>query len=255
MTCKNLSIREHLLELRRRVTWSAGFVLVTTMIAFAFHRQILRILMWPARGFAEVPGGKPVYIDLTEFIGTVMKASMLVGLFASLPFILYQIVMFVAPGLTPRERRYLYALMPATLFSFALGAAFGYFILFPPAVKFLLSFGGDIATPQIRIGSYVGLMLSLLFWMGIVFETPVILFFLSKIGIVTPEFLGRQRRYAVVAAFILGAAITPTFDPINQSLVAIPIIVLYEVGIWLAKLGRLGRKPRTAATEAESGQQ
>ena len=125
MTAKNLSIREHLLELRKRITWSAGFVLVTTGIAFAFHRQILRILMRPAQGFAEIPGGKPVYIDLTEFIGTVMKASLLVGLFASLPFVLYQIVMFVAPGLTPRERRYLYALMPAVLLSFAAGPRSG----------------------------------------------------------------------------------------------------------------------------------
>ena len=82
--------------------------------------------------------------------------------------------------------------------------------------------------------------------MGIVFETPIVLFFLSKIGVVTPEFLARQRRYAIVAAFILGAAITPTFDPINQSLVAVPIIVLYEVGIWLSRLGRLGRKRKPA---------
>ena len=238
-------MREHLLELRRRLMWSAGCVLLTTIVAFAFHRQILRLLMEPAQGFDALPNGRPIYIDLTEFIGTAMKASLLVGLFASLPFVLYQIVMFVAPGLTPRERRYLYALMPASLLAFAAGAAFGYFILIPPMVDFLLNFGGDIAAAQIRISSYISLMLTLLFWMGIVFETPIVLFFLSKIGIVTPEFLGRQRRYAVVAAFILGAAITPTFDPINQSLVAVPIIVLYEVGIWLSKLGRLGRKRKT----------
>ena len=242
MRAKSLTIREHLLELRRRLMWSAGCVLLTTVVAFAFHRQILRLLMEPAQGFDALPNGKPIYIDLTEFIGTAMKASLLVGLFASLPFVLYQIVMFVAPGLTPRERGYLYALMPASLLAFAAGTAFGYFILIPPMVDFLLNFGGDIATAQIRISSYISLMLTLLFWMGIVFETPIVLFFLSKIGIVTPEFLARQRRYAVVAAFILGAAITPTFDPINQSLVAVPIIVLYEVGIWLSKLGRLGRK-------------
>jgi sec-independent protein translocase protein TatC len=175
-----------------------------------------------------------------------MKASLLVGLFASLPVVLYQVVMFAAPGLTPKEKRYLYILLPVSLLAFAGGAAFGYRILFPPAVDFLLSFGSDVATPYIRIGSYVGLMLSLLFWMGIVFETPVVLFFLSKIGVVTPEFLARHRRFAIVIAFILGAMITPTFDPINQAFVAVPIIVLYEVGIWLAKLGRRGRE-RTAS--------
>jgi sec-independent protein translocase protein TatC len=245
LRAKSLTMREHLLELRRRLMWSAGCVLLTTVVAFAFHRQILRLLMEPAQGFDALPNGKPIYIDLTEFIGTAMKASLLVGLFASLPFVLYQIVMFVAPGLTPRERRYLYALMPASLLAFAAGAAFGYFILIPPMVEFLLNFGGDIASAQIRISSYISLMLTLLLWMGIVFETPIVLFFLSKIGIVTPEFLAKQRRYAIVAAFILGAAITPTFDPINQSLVAVPIIVLYEVGIWLSRLGRLGRKRKT----------
>ena len=129
-----------------------------------------------------------------------------------------------------------------TLLSFVAGAAFGYRVLFPPAVHFLLTFGSDVATPFIRIGNYVNLMLSLLFWMGVLFETPVVLFFLAKIGVVTPEFLGRHRRYAVVIAFILGALITPTFDPINQALVAIPVIVLYEISIWLTKLARPDRK-------------
>jgi sec-independent protein translocase protein TatC len=165
-----------------------------------------------------------------------------VGIFTALPFVLYNVVMFVAPGMTPRERRYLYALLPLTLLSFVIGAAFGYKVLFPPAVHFLLTFGSDVATPFIRIGNYVNLMLSLLFWMGVLFETPVVLFFLAKIGVVTPEFLARHRRYAVVIAFILGALITPTFDPVNQALVAVPVIVLYEISVWLTKLARPGRK-------------
>ena len=95
---------------------------------------------------------------------------------------------------------------------------------------------------MISIGSYVGLMLTLLLWMGVVFEMPVVLFFLSRLGIVTPRFLARQRRWAIVLAFVLGAVITPTFDPINQALVALPIIALYEVSIWLSKLARRGRE-------------
>ena len=129
-----------------------------------------------------------------------------------------------------------------SLIAFVAGAAFGYRILFPPAINFLLSFGSEIATPMPRIGTYVNLMLSLLFWMGIVFETPLVLYFLSRIGVVTSEWLAKRRRYAVVVAFILGAIITPTFDPINQTFVAVPIIVLYEAGVWLAKLG--GRQRR-----------
>ena len=242
-----MPFREHISELRRRVMYSAIAVLVTTVIAFVFHEQILYLLMQPAQGFTNIPSGKPIYTDLTEFLSTAMKASLLVGFFAALPFILYQVVMFVAPGLNPSERRYLYGLMPAVIIAFLLGAAFGYRVLFPPAVNFLLSFGNDIATPYIRIGNYVSLMMSLLLWMGVVFETPIVLFFLSRIGVVSPQQLGRQRRYAIVVAFILGALITPTFDPINQTLVALPIIVLYEVGIWLSKIGAKQRARQQAS--------
>ena len=249
MNDKRVSITQHLLELRRRLMWSAIVVLVFTGIAFVFHQQILKLLMEPAQGFAGIPNQKPIYTNLTEFLGVAMKVSMLTGLLAALPFVLYQLVMFVAPGLTPGERRYLYALLPVSFLAFLAGAAFGYRILFPPAVKFLLTFGDEIATPYIRIGDYTNMMLALLFWMGIIFEMPVVFFFLSKIGIINSAFLARQRRYAIVIAFVLGAIITPTFDPINQSLVALPIIVLYEASIWLTKLG--GRRRRRPAQELE----
>tara|TARA_Y100000815_G_scaffold196025_1_gene179531 strand:- start:1008 stop:1613 length:606 start_codon:yes stop_codon:yes gene_type:complete len=193
--------------------------------------------MAPAGNFTELPQNKPVYTELTEFIGIAMKASLFVGVFGSLPFLLWQMVMFSAPGLNPTEKRYLYSLMPITILVFLAGSAFGYFMLFPPAVKFLLTFGSNVATPMIRIGNYINLMLSLLFWMGIVFELPIILFFLSRIGVVSPEFLARNRRWAIVIAFVLGAIITPTLDPINQAFVAGPIIVLYEVGVLLSKVG------------------
>lgn len=233
-----MNIGQHVVELRKRLMWSAGFIFLTTALAFVFHAQILTLLMEPAQGFANVPQGKPVYLDLTEFIGIAMKASLTVGVIASLPFVLFQVILFLAPGLKPNERRYLYILLPVSLIVFVIGAGFGYRIIFPPAVNFLLNFGSEIATPMPRIGTYVNLMLSLLFWMGVVFETPVVLFFLSRLGIVSPEWLAHRRKYAIIIAFVLGALITPTFDPINQTLVAVPIIVLFEAGIWLAKLGR-----------------
>ena len=249
MNDEPLPLKSHLLELRRRLMYSAISVVATTAIAFVFHRQILKFLMGPARQFEEIPTGGPVYTTLTEFISIAFKTSLLVGLFASLPFVLYQVVRFVSPGLNRTERRYLYILMPATLLAFMAGAAFGYYIMFPPMIRFLLNFGGDIAIPMIRIADYVNLILTLTFWLGIIFEMPVVIFFLAKIGLVSPEFLGRQRRYAIVVAFILGALITPTFDPINQSLVAIPIIVLYELSIWLAKLAARGRRTRAVGAE------
>ena len=245
MRDQQLPIGQHLMELRKRLMWSAIAVFICTAAAFAFHQQILSLLMEPAQDFTDIPSGKPIFTDLTEFIGAAMKVSLLVGLFVSLPFVLYQIVMFVSPGLNSTEKRYLYSLLPLTLIVFAAGATFGYRILFPPMVKFLLTFGDEVATPYIRIGNYVNLMLSLLFWMGLIFETPVVLFFLTKIGVVTPQALARFRRYAVVVAFLLGALITPTLDPVNQTLVAGPIIVLYEVSIWLSKLAVRGRKKAT----------
>jgi len=248
---KSITIGRHLDELRSRVTKSVLAVVITTAVAFLFHEQLLTVLMEPARGFAQIPNNKPIYTELTEFIGIAFKVSLLAGVFLSLPFVLYQIVMFVAPGLTPGERRYLYILLPAAVLAFAAGATFGHQVMFPPAVRFLLTFGSDIATPYIRIGNYTNLMLTLLLWMGLVFETPIVTFFLAKIGVVTGDWLAKQRKYALVASFVLGAIITPTFDPINQTIVAIPILVMYELGIWLAKLGGRGRKK--AAQELSSG--
>ena len=241
MSDKRLSIESHLMELRTRLTLSVLAVLICTALSFVFHQAILDFLMDPAEGFAEMPTGKPIYTDLTEFIGVAMRVSLLGGAVLSFPFVLFQIVRFVAPGLSSSEKRYLYLLVPGALISFALGATFGYKVLFPPAVKFLLSFGSDVATPYIRIGNYTSLMVTLLFWMGIVFETPIVAFFLSKIGIVTPELMTRNRRYAIVASFVIGAIITPTFDPVNQTLVALPVIVMYELGILLARLGTRGK--------------
>ena len=252
MNDRSLPVSQHLTELRRRVTWSAVSVLVTTGIAFAFHRQILRLLMEPAERFVDIPNQQPIFTEMTEYISVATKTSLLVGIFGALPFVLYQIVMFVAPGLKTREKVYLYALLPTSVLVFLLGSAFGYLVLFPPAIDFLLNFGSDVATPFIRLGSYIGLILALLFWMGILFQTPLVLFFLSRIGVVNYRWLAGKRRIAVVVAFILGALITPTFDPVNQALVAVPIIVLYEVGIWLARLG--GRRESPAgALEAETG--
>ena len=235
-------LSEHLRELRRRVTRVVIALIVGTALAFLFHERLLLFLTHPAQEFMGAPGGRPIFTDPTEFIGITMKVSLMAGLVLTLPVILYEAVMFIAPGLSPTERRYLFALLPASLLAFAAGGAFGYLVIFPPAFKFLLTFGSDVATAMIRIGPLVNLVLILLVWMGIVFELPLVLFFLTRIGVVTPRMLARYRRYALVLAFVLGALITPTVDPINQAFVAGPIIVLYEVGIWLSRLAYRGRR-------------
>ena len=243
MTTGELSLRKHLEELRKRLLVSVVVTVVTTAVAFVFYKQIIRVLLRPADLEAATDGGPGlVFIEVTEMVAVTMKVSLVSGLVLAFPIVLYQVIMFVAPGLTSREKRYLFAFMPAVVLAFAAGVSFGYFVLIPPAISFLVGWGSDIATPMIRIGNYVNVMVMLLFWMGVVFETPIVMFLLAKLGIVSWRGFARWRRYWVVVAFILGALITPTFDPLNQSLVAVPLIVLYELGIWLARLAaRPGR--------------
>lgn len=241
-----MPFNEHLRELRKRMTRIVILLVIATVVSFMFHQQALDFLMKPAAEFTSSPGGKPIFTDPTEFIGIAMKVSLVGGLVLTLPVIIYEAIMFASPGLTRRERRYLIGLLPVSLLAFIAGGTFGYFILFPPAFKFLLTFGADVASAMIRIGPLVNLVVRLLVWMGLVFELPILLFFLTKIGLVTPKMLARYRPYALVMAFVLGALITPTMDPINQALVALPIMVLYEVGIWLSKLAKVAGRGELA---------
>ena len=154
--------------------------------------------------------------------------------------IFLQIILFLSPGLKKNEKIFLYLSIPIIYVTFSLGLIFGLYVLFPPAIKFLITFGSDIATPYIRIGNYISILISLLAWMGLIFQTPLIMFILGKLKIINSIKIKRFRRYFWVVSFILGAIITPTFDPINQTLVAIPIILLYEIGfilVWIINRG------------------
>ena len=173
---------------------------------------------------------------MTEMLGTIMKVCLTAGIILAMPYLVFQGIMFVSPALTHREKNYLYIILPWITFMFLVGVVFGYFILIPPAIGFLYTFGSDIATPQIRIGNYVSVITRLLLAIGLVFELPVVTTFLARIGIIKTKWLADKRKIAIIVAFILAAIITPTFDPINQCLVAIPLIILYEISIWLAKL-------------------
>ena len=241
------TIMQHLAELRRRVLICVVAVIIGSAVAFAFFEQLIEFLVRPARDLNLDDGGQLVFTEVTELLTTAVKVSFVAGLVLAMPIVLYQVVMFVAPGLTGRERRYLFGFMPGAMLAFVSGVAFGYFVLTPPALHFLLTFGGDVAVPLIRVSNIINLMIRLLFWMGVAFETPLVMYLLAQLGIVSARGLARFRRYWVVVAFILGAIITPTFDPVNQGLVAIPLLVLYELGILLARFAGRGRQKSETA--------
>jgi len=227
---EKLTVLGHLWELRKRLIRSLIAVAIGSAIAFIFYDWIFYILILPAEGI------NLIYIEMTEMIGTIMRVCLVSGVILSMPYLVYHGIMFVAPALTRREKKYVYLILPWIALMFAGGVVFGYFILIPPATKFLITFGSDIATPQIKVGNYVAIVTRLLLAIGVVFEMPVITTFLARLGILKPQWLANKRKVALIGAFVLAAIVTPTFDPINQSLVAIPIIALYELSIWLAKL-------------------
>lgn len=224
------SFLKHLQELRQRLIKSLIAVAVGSVVAFIFYEWIFYILRLPTEGL------NLIYIEMTEMLGTIMKVCLFAGIILAMPYLVFQGIMFVSPALTPREKKYVYIILPWIALMFMGGVAFGYFVLVPPATRFLISFGADIASPEIRVGNYISVVARLLLAIGIVFEMPVITTFLARLGVLKAHWLSRHRRVAIIFAFILAAIITPTFDPINQSLVAIPLIVLYEMSIWLARL-------------------
>ncbi len=239
-----IPLREHFVELRSRLLVCLVALLIGTAVAFYFYEEIFRLLLRPAQQVVASGDFKPIYTDVTEFLGTTVRMSLLGGFVLALPVILYNAIRFAAPGLTPRERKILFSFLPVALLAFVGGMAFGYFVMIPPALRFLLTFGGDIADPLIRISNLVNIMVRLLFWLGLSFETPLVMYILAVLGVVRASGFARFRRFWLVAAFLIAAAITPTIDPVNQAIVAVPLIVLYEVGILLAKFaGR--RRPTT----------
>jgi sec-independent protein translocase protein TatC len=192
-----LTLREHLEELRKRLMYTLIFVVIAVVIAFLFREAIFNFLLEPGYGNKDE---KPQATEVLETVSVIFKVTLMAGFIGALPFVLYQIIMFVSPGLT--------------------------------------GFGNEFVNPEIRISSYINVMLSLIFWMGVIFQIPLVLFGLGRLGLVTPTMLGKFRRFAIVLAFIAAAIITPTFDPVNQILVAVPIIILYELGIVLARLAQ-----------------
>ena len=229
-TESKLTVLGHLTEMRDRLIKSVVAIVIGVAVCFVFYQWIFYFLTLPTGGIELVA------IELTERIGTIMRVCIFGGIMLAMPVLAYQGIMFVSPALTKREKKYVYLILPWIFFMFIGGVVFGYFILLPPALGFLFNFASEIAISSIRLSNYINVVTRLLMLIGLIFEMPVISTFLARIGVLKPEWLARKRKVAIIGAFILAAMVTPTFDPVNQSLVAAPLIVLYELSIWLAKL-------------------
>jgi len=238
-----MPIMSHLRELRDRIFRSAIAVAIGTAIAFIFCPQILEFLIEPG-GDIELQA-----IELVENIAVFFKVALAGGIVISMPFLVYQGIAYIAPALTPREKRNVYRILPAITIMFLGGVIFAYYIALPPALNFLQNFMASIAEPQIRISNYVNIVTRLIVSVGIIFETPIIVMLLARMGLVSPQWLAKRRRLWVVLSFVIAALITPTFDPINQTIIALPLIILLELSILLA---RLVYKKREEAAPAET---
>lgn len=233
-----MTLLEHLLELRTRVMWCALAVIAGMMIFFVpkIGFGVIGLMLAPAR--ETVPDFRPQFIEPMENIAVFFRMALLGGITVAMPMLLFQTLGFVAPALTKSEKRWLFPIVFFATLAFLGGLAFGYWVVLPITLNFLLSFGGDVAKADWRIGNYIGFVTRMLLVMGLVFETPLLVMGLAKARVVTARKLLKWWRFAVVIAFLLAAIVTPTIDPITQSLVGGPIVILYFVGIALAWLVR-----------------
>ncbi len=238
----------HLAELRQRLIVSVAAVGVAFILAFNFRDRLLALLLWPlstdvvvGRRFPFVSFvGKPPIAKLTalapaETLWTHFKVAFIVGLVVALPIVLYELWKFVEPGLLPKERRFAGPFVLFSTLSFYLGMAFCFLIVLPMAMQFLLTFDPNVQQMP-RFGEYVDFTLKFLLAFGVIFELPLAMTIGARLGIVTPQFLAKNRKYAILLNFIIAAILTPTPDVFNQSLMAVPMCILYEVGILAARI-------------------
>jgi sec-independent protein translocase protein TatC len=230
-----MPLTSHLEELRKRLVRILIAVGIAFLGCFAFKEEIFRIVAQPLISVLP-PGSHMVYTGLPEAFFTYIKVSLYAGIFVASPVVLYQVWKFISPGLFPKEKKFVAPFVITSTMLFIGGVCFGYFLVLPSAYKFFLEFTTDFLKPMLSMREYLTLTLKLLLAFGIIFEIPVFLFFMTKIGLVTPRKLAKTRRYAIVICFIVAAIITPTPDAFTQCMMAIPMVILYEVGILVSKL-------------------
>jgi sec-independent protein translocase protein TatC len=228
---KIMPIMGHLRELRNVLIKCAIVVAIATTISFAFTTQILQFLITPYGGILET-------IDPTENVMTYFRVALMSGAVLAMPLLIYFVWSFIAPGLEAKEKRYVRFIVPGATVLFLLGVAFAWGVMLPAAIGFLSSFEPEIFKTSWRAAAYIPFVTSLMFWIGVAFELPLLVFFLAKLKIVTARQLVSWWRFAVVGAALIAALITPTVDPFNMALVMGPLLLLYFFSIFMARLAR-----------------
>jgi len=238
---KELSLVQHLGELRDRLMFTAIALVATTAIAFFFASPLVRILIIPVdctfipTYSCHEPPTTLISLSPTENFTTYFRVALFAGIALAMPVILYEIYAYIDPALLPKERRFIRFMGLPVIGLFIGGMLFCYFVLLPNAIKFLINFGEENIKNQLRAADYISFVTIFILGMGLIFEVPVAIFALVKIHVITRQWLAKQRRYAVLVAFLIAAVITPTPDPFNQTLVAIPMYLLFELGLFVAR--------------------
>lgn len=237
----------HLEELRKRLITCAIAVGVGFLISYIFAERLFQILVAPlTRVMPE--GDRLIFTNLPEMFLTYLKTAFVCGILLTAPVLFHQLWMFIAPGLYQHEKKFAIPFVVFSTILFVGGALFGYFVVFPFGFKFFLGFANEYIQALPSVKQYFSFAIKLLFAFGIVFELPVVAFFLSKMGIVTPEFLKKKRKYALLLTFVTAAILTPP-DVITQLMMAGPLILLYEIGIIVARMARRKKDTEEETTE------
>jgi len=237
-----MSFLDHLDELRKRLVRIVTYLGIGLIACFYFSKDIYNFIAVPLTSVLPA-GTKPIFTNLTDPFTLYIKVALLAGVFVTIPFTLYEVWKFIAPGLYRREKRYVVPFMFSSVLLFLVGAAFCYYIVLSPTYTVLLKFGADF-TPAIKIDEYLDLTLVMLLGFGLVFEMPVVVAFLSIFGLVSPGFLWRKFKYAVLIMVVLAAVISPTGDAVSLIIWAAPMVILYVVSIAVAALLNWNRKKR-----------
>lgn len=261
---QKMPLMEHLSELRKRIIICLAALLVAFLLTFSYSEYIFKLLLFPLNYTPQfsikegivfvldqkLQNTKLVFLGPAEAFWMNMKIALVCGFILTIPVIFYQLWKFISPGLYSHEKKYVLPFVLTATGLFLMGVTFCYLIVLPFAMSFLLSYKvGDFLMPMLSVGLYIDFLLKFLLAFGFVFELPVLIVIATRMGIITPQTLKKYRRIAIVLAFVVAAIITPTPDAFNQTLMAIPMIILYEVGIWVSIILNKKRENKNGGTE------